>query len=303
MVGEVGQPVRTRVAEKVIAVGDGEVCAAGCRTGQRLAVGHAGYDLQSSRRPAAEPRCAVPGRRGQPGGRSRGRLPLLAHDGPSCPVLVGAVGHGRDLPSVTASPLNGDIDAAFGRVHPPLHAGLSHRLVPLEPVDAVLSVDHPLAAEPALRPGQLLDSVLWAPGAPDRLDLGIATLERLDGRLRTLLSGGDGIHASGWRCSAGVNVRSGATYYFVTAGHCAEPLRRFRLLRRGRDRLLPADPGSAERLRALRPLTRRWTRPPAVGQGAAARESPRQAMQGVSESCRKIFHAQFGAPTLTRKCS
>jgi streptogrisin B len=51
---------------------------------------------------------------------------------------------------------------------------------------------------------------------------GAATLERLDGRLRTLLSGGDGIHAAGRRCSAGVNVRSGSTYYFVTAGHCTD---------------------------------------------------------------------------------
>lgn len=51
---------------------------------------------------------------------------------------------------------------------------------------------------------------------------GAATLERLDGRLRTLLSGGDGIYTGGWRCSAGVNVQSGSTYYFVTAGHCTE---------------------------------------------------------------------------------
>ncbi|MFF5129345.1 LysR family transcriptional regulator [Streptomyces syringium] len=80
------------------------------------------------------------------------------------------LGHGRDLPSVTAALLHGDIDAAFGRVHPPLHAGLAHRLVRLEPVDAVLSADHPLAAEPALRPDQLRGSVLWAPGALDRLD-------------------------------------------------------------------------------------------------------------------------------------
>lgn len=53
---------------------------------------------------------------------------------------------------------------------------------------------------------------------------GVATLERLDGRLRTLLSGGDGIYAAGWRCSAGVNVRSGTTYYFVTAGHCTDTM-------------------------------------------------------------------------------
>lgn len=80
------------------------------------------------------------------------------------------LGHGRDLPSVTTALLHGDIDAAFGRVHPPLHSGLAHRLVRLEPVDAVLAVDHPLAAEPALRPDQLRDSVLWAPGPLDRLD-------------------------------------------------------------------------------------------------------------------------------------
>ncbi|MFI6611587.1 LysR substrate-binding domain-containing protein [Streptomyces sp. NPDC050507] len=37
-------------------------------------------------------------------------------------------------------------------------------------MDAVLSADHPLAAETGLRPDQLRDSVLWAPGALDRLD-------------------------------------------------------------------------------------------------------------------------------------
>ncbi|MFJ4367694.1 S1 family peptidase [Streptomyces chartreusis] len=56
-----------------------------------------------------------------------------------------------------------------------------------------------------------------------RFDGGL-TLERLDGRLRTLLSGGDGIYAGGRRCTAGVNVQSGTTYYFVTAGHCTEGL-------------------------------------------------------------------------------
>jgi DNA-binding transcriptional LysR family regulator len=81
-----------------------------------------------------------------------------------------ALGHGRDLPSVTTALLHGDIDAAFGRVHPPLPPGLAHRLVRLEPVDAVLSADHPLAGEPALHPDQLRESVLWAPGALDRLD-------------------------------------------------------------------------------------------------------------------------------------
>ncbi|MEU1308909.1 LysR family transcriptional regulator [Streptomyces cinnamoneus] len=99
---------------------------------------------------------------GQVAGRGAGQVAGRAGE------LV--LGHGRDLPSVTDALLHGDIDAAFGRVHPPLHTGLAHRLVRLEPVDVVLSEDHPLAAEPALRPEQLRGSVLWAPGALDRLD-------------------------------------------------------------------------------------------------------------------------------------
>ncbi|WP_405977047.1 LysR family transcriptional regulator [Streptomyces sp. NBC_00158] len=79
-------------------------------------------------------------------------------------------GHGRDLPSVAAALLDGAIDAAFGRVHPPLHGALAHRLIRLEPVDAVLSTAHPLASAAALRPGELRGSVLWAPGTPDRFD-------------------------------------------------------------------------------------------------------------------------------------
>ncbi|MEV4755091.1 LysR family transcriptional regulator [Micromonospora sp. NPDC049559] len=80
------------------------------------------------------------------------------------------LGHARDQPSATAALLRGDVDAAFGRVHPPLPVGLTHRLVRLEPVDAILGADHPLAAEPVLRPEQLRGSVLWTPGALDRLD-------------------------------------------------------------------------------------------------------------------------------------
>ncbi|MET9429894.1 LysR family transcriptional regulator [Streptomyces sp. NPDC003036] len=95
-------------------------------------------------------------------------LRTLAHVAPEAGEL--ALGHGRDLPAVTAALLHGDIDAAFGRAHAPLPAGLTHRLVRLEPVDAVLSADHQLAARPALRPDHLRDSVLWAPGALERLD-------------------------------------------------------------------------------------------------------------------------------------
>ncbi|MEU4896985.1 S1 family peptidase [Streptomyces sp. NPDC044780] len=51
---------------------------------------------------------------------------------------------------------------------------------------------------------------------------GAVTVERLGGPLRTLLSGGDGVYSAGLRCSVGVNVQSGASYYFITAGHCTD---------------------------------------------------------------------------------
>ncbi|MCY0938234.1 S1 family peptidase [Streptomyces sp. H34-S4] len=47
-------------------------------------------------------------------------------------------------------------------------------------------------------------------------------IERTPGKLSKLVSGGDAIYASGWRCSAGFNVRSGTTYYILTAGHCTD---------------------------------------------------------------------------------
>ncbi|MEV7596860.1 LysR family transcriptional regulator [Kitasatospora sp. NPDC089797] len=80
---------------------------------------------------------------------------------------------GRDLPSVAAALLRGESDAGFGRVHALPDgggAGLTHRLVRLEPVDALLSVDHPLAGRDALSPAELRGSVLRYPAAVDRLD-------------------------------------------------------------------------------------------------------------------------------------
>src|SRR5215211_3842871 len=37
-----------------------------------------------------------------------------------------------------------------------------------------------------------------------------------------LLSGGDAIYGTRYRCSLGFNVISGSTYYFLTAGHCGK---------------------------------------------------------------------------------
>jgi streptogrisin D len=47
-----------------------------------------------------------------------------------------------------------------------------------------------------------------------------AALQSVPGTLSTFISGGDAIYTGGARCSLGFNVRSGSTYYFLTAGHC-----------------------------------------------------------------------------------
>ncbi|MFJ2774185.1 S1 family peptidase [Streptomyces sp. NPDC087300] len=47
-------------------------------------------------------------------------------------------------------------------------------------------------------------------------------IERTPGKFQKYISGGDAIYASSWRCSLGFNVRSGSTYYFLTAGHCTD---------------------------------------------------------------------------------
>ncbi|MFE0463038.1 LysR family transcriptional regulator [Kitasatospora sp. NPDC058965] len=83
------------------------------------------------------------------------------------------LGHGRDLPSVAGALLRAEADAGFGRHHA-LGDGrdelLAHRLVRLEPVDAVLGPDHPLAGAAALRPEQLRDHRLLLPAQPARLE-------------------------------------------------------------------------------------------------------------------------------------
>ncbi|MGW0855562.1 S1 family peptidase [Streptomyces sp. NPDC002690] len=53
-------------------------------------------------------------------------------------------------------------------------------------------------------------------------EAGALRVERTAGTFSKLISGGDAIYASSWRCSLGFNVRSGSTYYFLTAGHCTD---------------------------------------------------------------------------------
>jgi len=50
-----------------------------------------------------------------------------------------------------------------------------------------------------------------------------ARLEFAAGTFTTFAAiGGDAIYGSKYRCSLGFNVRSGSTYYFLTAGHCGK---------------------------------------------------------------------------------
>ncbi|MDH6111696.1 DNA-binding transcriptional LysR family regulator [Kitasatospora sp. MAP12-15] len=83
------------------------------------------------------------------------------------------VGPGRDLPGIGAALVRGEIGAGFGRFHPlgdGLDLALAHRLVRLEPVDAVIAADHPLAAAEQLRPDQLGGLRLVLPTTAGRLD-------------------------------------------------------------------------------------------------------------------------------------
>jgi DNA-binding transcriptional LysR family regulator len=96
------------------------------------------------------------------------------------PDLDVELGRARDLPAVISALSRGEIDAGFGRVHQ-ASAGeggeggegldaLAHRIVRLEPLDAVLNAGHPLADRESLRPGDLSGSTLVLPAAARRLD-------------------------------------------------------------------------------------------------------------------------------------
>jgi streptogrisin D len=47
-----------------------------------------------------------------------------------------------------------------------------------------------------------------------------ARIEHVAGTFAKRIAGGDAIYGGQYRCSLGFNVRSGTTYYFLTAGHC-----------------------------------------------------------------------------------
>ncbi|WP_371501928.1 LysR family transcriptional regulator [Kitasatospora sp. NBC_00374] len=91
----------------------------------------------------------------------------------AAPELDVAPGAGRDFPAVADALRRGEVAAGLGRVPAPRGGAvtdLAHRLVRLEPVDAILSADHPLAGARELRPTDLRDSALRYPAEVERLD-------------------------------------------------------------------------------------------------------------------------------------
>ncbi|MFJ8442954.1 LysR family transcriptional regulator [Kitasatospora griseola] len=80
------------------------------------------------------------------------------------------VGPARDLAAVAAALDRGESAAGFGRHHTGPDGQLAHRLVRLEPVDAVLPAAHPLARAETLRPTDLAALRLVLPADPARLD-------------------------------------------------------------------------------------------------------------------------------------
>ncbi|MFE9308720.1 S1 family peptidase [Streptomyces sp. NPDC088353] len=52
---------------------------------------------------------------------------------------------------------------------------------------------------------------------------GALTIKHTAGKFNKLISGGDAIYASSWRCSLGFNVKDNSgNSYFLTAGHCTD---------------------------------------------------------------------------------
>ncbi len=51
---------------------------------------------------------------------------------------------------------------------------------------------------------------------------GAVQIDHSKGTFKPLLSGGDAIYTSSWRCSDGFNAELNGTYYMITAGHCTQ---------------------------------------------------------------------------------
>jgi DNA-binding transcriptional LysR family regulator len=82
------------------------------------------------------------------------------------PRLTVEVSMRRNVSAAIDALTRGEIDIAFGRVHDlnqPVPDDIGHRLVHLGPAGALLTVQHPLAQIPAIRPADLHEVGIWQP--------------------------------------------------------------------------------------------------------------------------------------------
>ncbi|MEV0724721.1 S1 family peptidase [Micromonospora purpureochromogenes] len=103
--------------------------------------------------------------------------------------------------------------AALERAQSRVDLGVTGTATYVDPVtnQVVVGVDSTVSAADRARIG----AAVAASG-------GSARTTDLAGTLSMRISGGDAIYGGGYRCSLGFNVRSGSTYYFLTAGHCTD---------------------------------------------------------------------------------
>ncbi|MGB2567248.1 S1 family peptidase [Micromonospora citrea] len=135
---------------------------------------------------------------------SSGRTVVAVTDARAAATVRAAGGQAR---------LVGRSAAALERAQSRVDLGVTGTAVYVDPVtnQVVVGMDTTVAAADRAR---IRASVAASGGAARTTDL--------TGTLSTRISGGDAIYGGGYRCSLGFNVRSGSTYYFLTAGHCTD---------------------------------------------------------------------------------
>ncbi|MEV3988810.1 S1 family peptidase [Streptomyces sp. NPDC049837] len=142
---------------------------------------------------------------------------------------LGGIARGARLTAVAAALLAASALAAPSAGAAPLDGGRATAAQLAQASDAVLGADVPGTAwYTDAKTGKLVvtaDSTVSAAelarikeAAGSRA--GALEIKRTPGTFNKLIAGGQAIYAGGGRCSLGFNVRSGSTYYALTAGHC-----------------------------------------------------------------------------------
>ncbi|MER7110527.1 S1 family peptidase [Streptomyces sp. NPDC000229] len=142
---------------------------------------------------------------------------------------LGGIARGARLTAVTAALLAASALAAPSAGAAPLDGGRATAAQLAQASDAVLSADVPGTAwYTDAKTGKLVVTADSTVSAAELATIkeaagsraGALEIKRTPGTFNKLIAGGQAIYAGGGRCSLGFNVRSGSTYYALTAGHC-----------------------------------------------------------------------------------